>query len=238
MLEEVLGELLGVAEADGVEAGVILRGDVVLLAFGVNDTVGDGVDVGKDLTPGFEVAVGLADGAAVSVNRGGSDRSGVEVGVAEAAVCAADGVTEAKGFCIGRDRAGVKLGLGVAVGIAEADGAALWAGAAETAEGDEAAAISGFTNVFDGPSGGGVDSDFILVRACSAACLSPMSSQPCSTTVCAMAALTVRGRSAGRPIAITGAGTAITSPRTTARPTSTFKLMFASRSNRKRSIGC
>lgn len=183
----------------------------------VGETTGEvvGGAVARKVAVAAGVAVGVIADPGVSADRAGMRGRAVAVG---------RGVTDT-------DPTGAAVAVAAADGDADAGGAAFVSAVG-------ADSLTGFTNFFDGASGGGVDSDFILVRACSAACRSPMSSQPCSTTVCAMAALTVRGRWAGRPIAITGAGIAITWPRTTGRPTSTLRLTLTSRSRRKRSIGC
>ena len=256
---------LGETEGDAVDvgSGVIFRGGVLIIAGGGNDSIGEGDDVAAGVTFGVGVTAGLADGGAVSITLAGADCSGVDVGLADGVSIGE--VADAEGVSVLRARSGVDVGVAlgslvgegvaeaagvsgrcartggveVAVVVASGEGEALSVGAAEAAAAVGcAAAISGFTNVLEGASAGGVDSDFILVRACSAACRSPMSSQPCSIMVCAIAAFAVRGRSAGRPIAITGAGIASTSPRTTGRPTSTLRSTLTSLSKRKRSIGC
>ena len=211
---DAIGETEDVDAGDGVArragGGVRSRPRVGEI---IGEVVGD--DVALEVAVAAGVALGVMADPGVSADRAGRRGRCVAVG---------SGVTEA-------DSAGAALAVAAADGDGDADGAAFVSAAGTDS-------LAGFTNVFDGASGGGVDSDFIFVRACSAACRSPMSSQPCSTTVCAMAALTVRGRSARRPIAITGAGIAITWPRTTGRPTSTLRLTLTSRSRRKRSIGC
>jgi hypothetical protein len=240
------------APADG-EAVVIARGATVCslncsggveetVEVGLGDDAGDAIGEAEDVDAGDGVArprVGEIIGEVVGddVAREVAVAAGVTVGV-----IADPGVSGSRAGLRGRAVAvdsGVtdadSAGAVVAVAAAEGDGDAGEAAFVSAAGADS---LADFTNFFEGASGGGVDSDFILVRACSAACRSPMSSQPCSTTVCAMAALTVRGRWAGRPIAITGAGIAITWPRTTGRPTSTLRLTLTSRSRRKRSIGC
>lgn len=120
VLDEVVGELLGETETDGVDlgGGVIFRWDVPAVAAGVDETVGDGDDDGK----GLAVLIGLKVGNVDSFDLSPTVCSGVDVGVA-------DGASVADGFCIG-DRAGVGVGVDigvtdavcVAAGVAEASG--------------------------------------------------------------------------------------------------------------------
>jgi hypothetical protein len=107
------------------------------------------------------VDVGAALGVAVGVAR----RNDLAVGVTVA------------------DGSGVSFGLALEVGLADGASAGEAVGGANVdveVGGIEvaAAACAGFTNVFGGPSGGGVDSDLIFARTFSAACRSGIASQP------------------------------------------------------------
>ena len=91
------------------------------------------------------------------------------------------------------------------------------------------------TKLFGGASRGGVASDLIFARACSASRWLLIAAQPKSTVAWPIVSLMVRGRSLGRAGAITGAGISTTSPRTIAR--ASFPCTLLCRSRRRRLMG-
>jgi hypothetical protein len=97
-------------------------------------------------------------------------------------------------------------------------------------------AASGFTNVFEGASGGGVTSAFIFARARSEAERSVSAAQVFSTVACVRVSFTVCGRSIPCTLVITGADISRTSPRIIGFAVSLFISTW--RWRRYRSIGC
>ena len=220
--------MAGVFVAKG--AGVVSAADAATV--GVVIAVAAGVAVA--------VAAAVADGAAVAVGdvSGVRRRTGVDV-----AVALGEAVAVAVGVVVGTGVVSVvRRWNGVAATVTDGDaiGAEVAAGDVDVTGAADASprASVGFTKVFDGAFGGGVASDFIFARAFSAACLSAMSSQPRSTSTCAMVSLTVRGRSTACPRAINGAGITTISPRTTDCGVATLTSTLTCRSRRNRSIGC
>jgi hypothetical protein len=94
--------------------------------------------------------------------------------------------------------------------------------------------IAGLSNFFEGASGGGVASDFILARALSASAGFSLVTQLRSTVTCRIGSPTFRGLCAAREVKI-GAMSESTSPRTTGW--AAWSCTSYCRSNRKRSIG-
>lgn len=177
----------------------------------------------------------VADGRALT--DGDADTDGAGVAVAEGcALAAGDTLVDGDALTEGAEEAeGVTVGVvlmrtvgeAVAVGATEAvtAGVAVAAGIVAVAVGlaggaEALGVLSGFTNRFDGASGGGVDSVFIFARALSAAERSEISLQPLSTSTRATLSLTFRGRSIPGSAPMSGVGTSISSPCTVARAVS------------------
>jgi hypothetical protein len=226
--EGVVGTSVAAGEGEdaagvwGCEVGVTLcKGVAVVVAVpsgvwrnrGVSLTVGDGTNS----RTGLPVVMGAARregvvGEIVAVDAG-------ILGDATGGVCRDAAVGPANGNCAGEDAGDANMDP-------EAGGEV------------SAVACADLRKVFGGAFGGGVDSDLIFARAFSAACRSAIPSQPWSTVVCATVSLTLRGRSAGCALAITGAGISTTSPRMTERGVSASTFAVIWRSRRKRSIVC
>jgi hypothetical protein len=149
----------------------------------------------------------------------------------DAGLAVARGVGEAKTGGVGLEctvetgvgaetLAGVVRAIGSDAGVGETGGAgivtglALAAAAGGVAVGPEGPEGSAFTNVFEGASGGGVDSAFIFARARSAAGRSVSADQLFSTLVSAMVSCTVCGRFTPGMVTSAGADITKTSPRT------------------------
>jgi hypothetical protein len=185
-------------DAAGVAAGVGLAALVAGVALGVNLGRVLGATAGVALPAAAAVALGEA--AVIGV---------VRVVAVAAGVGLVAGVDDGLGFVFG-------VAAGVALAAAAADGAGV--DAAVAAGVTEAVAVelsSGFTNVFGGALGGGVDSVRIFVRARSAAERSAIV-QPLSIFNSITRSLTRRGRGISRTSVITGAEISSSSPRTVA----------------------
>jgi hypothetical protein len=211
-----------VASGEGVIGGLVATGDgegTVVFCPSVGESAGRGVivfvsrgcKVGVTLCNGVAVATGVwrNEGVAFTAGDGINSRARLAVvtgatrrdGVVGEIVAGAAGILGEATGCVCRDAAG---------GLANGDrgGEDVGDAIAGLEAGDEVSACAcvGFTKIFGGASGGGVDSDLIFARAFSAACRSGIPSQPRSTTVSATVSLTFGGRSAGCAVAISGAG--------------------------------
>jgi hypothetical protein len=220
---EALGTIVAAGELDGARdglgRGLVVGGRAGIDGEAIADVAGVAVVVPVVAAAGVGVA---AAGVALGENLGwGLDATGVglaaadAVGVAEVADRAGV-VAVAAGVGLGADAAET-LGLifgdaaGVVVAVAE-----LVAGAAVgVAEEAVAELSSGFTNVFGGALGGGVDSERIFVRARSAAERSAIV-QPLSMFTSTTRSFTRRGRGISRTSVMGGAEISSSSPRTVA----------------------
>ena len=191
--------------------------------------LGVAVACGSPTAPRFEGEVGAA-GLAVAC--GASVDPGGDVGAVIGAAAVARGVNVGCGMGVDLSAVGggdvgaeVAVGLtgGVAVGVVDGVVAAT-----------ELASVAR-TKLFGGASRGGVASDLIFARACSASRWLLIAAQPKSTVAWPIVSLMVRGRSLGRAGAITGAGISTTSPRTIAR--ASFACTLLCRSRRRRLMG-
>jgi hypothetical protein len=154
---------------------------------GVAVGVSRGCGVGVALCNGFAVVVAVATGVwrncgvALTVDDGTNSRTGLAVVMGVARRDGVVGETVAVDAGILSDAAGgvcrnAAVGLGNGTWVGETVGDAN----AGVETGGEVSAVdcAGLTKVFDGASGGGVDSDLIFARAFSAACRSAIPSQP------------------------------------------------------------
>ena len=239
------GAVIGVDVGNGVAfspARGLIAGDLIgtvpcfsssratLLSFprsrtGVGE-LGVAVACGSPTAPRFEGEVGAA-GLAVAC--GASVDAGGAVGAVIGAAAVARGVNVGWGMgvdlsAVGGGDVGAEVAVGlVAVGVV--DGVVAAAELASVAR----------TKLFGGASRGGVASDLIFARACSASRWLLIAAQPKSTVAWPIVSLMVRGRSLGRAGAITGAGISTTSPRTIAR--ASFPCTLLCRSRRRRLMG-
>jgi hypothetical protein len=177
-------------------------------------TVADTAGVGEATVAAVAAGVGLAAftaGVALGENLGRV--LGVTAGVALAAVAAV-----ALGEAVATAGVGLGLVVIVAAGVGLAAAGADAAGVVAAVAAGVAGAVvlsSGFTNVFGGAFGGGVDSVRIFVRARSAAERSAMV-QPLSMFNSMTRSLMRRGRGTSRTSVIIGTEISSSSPRTMA----------------------
>ena len=215
----ISGEALGFADSGGEDLG----GGTGCRGRAEGDAkIGD-----ADIAGMVDPAVG-AGGLGVTLARGtgvgDAWTEGVRVGIATGVVRA------------GGDAVAVNVALGVTRVVVEGGVGLGMAGVARTADAGVAEVVdgAGFTNVFEGASGGGVDSAFIFARARSAAGRSASAAQLFSTVASAIVSFTVCGRSTPWTVVIAGADTTRTSPRTVGRSVCSE---FTCRSRRYRSMG-
>ena len=169
---------------------------------------GAGVDIAGAVARAVGAGFGDAaiDGAGVGTIAGVVRAIGVETGIAETAA------------------------FGVGMGLALTGVAVAGVVAAEGLEGR-----SGVTNVFEGASGGGVDSAFIFARARSAAGRSVSAAQLFSTVAWVRFSFILCGRFIPWSVVRAGADITRISPRTVA---GAVVSEFTCRSRRYRSMGC
>jgi hypothetical protein len=207
--------LTGETDTAGVRVGAGTT-DAAIDGLGIGLIAGDGRARTEGEAAGVAVAgivaagvglIALAPGVGFGVDLGRAPgvTDGAALGVAAGTVAVATGVVA------GPDLAGVVAAAGVADAVV-------------------VELSSGFTNLFGGAFGGGVDSVRILVRARSAAERSAIV-QPLSTFSSITRSLMRRGRGISRTSVITGAEISSSSPRTVAAAS-----VFCRRS-RYRSIG-
>jgi hypothetical protein len=222
---------MGVEAATGVVLGGVTvgtgLGDTAINGAGVETAAGvvraTGVDVGMAEIAGFgvEAATGVVFGG-VTVGTGLGDTALNGVGVETTA-----GVVRAIGVDVGLAET---AGFGVGTGPALVGAAVVVVVGVEVLEGR-----GGITTVFEGASGGGVDSAFIFARARSAAGRSASEAQLFSTVASVRFSFILCGRFIPWSVVRAGADITRTSPRTVA---GAVVSEFTCRSRRYLSMGC
>ena len=237
--------------------GTVGRGVVSGARCGVEEVIGTagvnpGLVMGSADSVGETASAGLGRGAGRrGRGEGGAEKGGVDIAVAAGGGVGKAGlrVARAVGAGMGDDNTGgeVEMAAGVirafgggtglvetgvvgpVIGLAPAGAAVAVAVVLDGLDG------TGFTNVFEGASGGGDTSAFIFARARSAAARSVSAAQLFSTIACAMVSFMVCGRSTPGTVVIAGADMTRTSPRTVG---GADVSELTSRSRRYRSMGC
>lgn len=195
----------------------------------------DGVDIGGAVARA--VGAGLGDAATGSV--GVEAATGVVFGGVTVGTGLGDTAIDGAGV---ETNAGVVRAIGVDVGMAETAGFGVGTGPAPVGAAvivvmgvDVLGGRGGVTIVFEGASGGGVDSAFIFARARSAAGRSASEAQLFSTAASVRFSFILCGRFIPWSVVRAGADITRTSPRTVA---GTVVSEFTCRSRRYRSMGC